>query len=133
MEMSTGIPVIARLNQVWRYSSVLIRLNDDRRKAIVSYKDEEVELPVVKGTPIQLDDSTPSTVMHQVYKPRQLDRKHVIAFMEDHVRLVRRLISSILSDYSIGSDILKALAQSNKFQEALEDYKIRFDERYNLF
>jgi hypothetical protein len=115
------------------YSSVLIRLSDDGKKAIVSYKDEKVELPVVKGTQIQLDDLTPSTVMHQVYKPRQLDREHVMAFMEDHVRVVLRLISSILSDYSIGSDTLKALAQSNKFQEALEVYKIRFDERYDLF
>jgi hypothetical protein len=114
------------------YSPVLIRLSDDRKKAILSYKDKKVELPVVKGTAIQISDLTTSTKF-KVYKPRQLEMEHAKAFREHHVRLVQGLISSILLNNSINSDILEALGQDNKFREAVEDTKIKFDKNYNPF
>jgi hypothetical protein len=114
------------------YPSVLIRLSDDRKKAIVSYKDEKVELPVNKGTAIQLDGLMTSTKF-KVYKPRQLNKELVESFMEDHVRAIQRLISSTLLDYSITPHILKALTQDNKFREAVEDTKIKFDKSSKFF
>jgi hypothetical protein len=107
----------------------LLRLRDDRGtflSLMASYLSDCCE--EVKNTNLYMDmdrhpnrPDAPSTKF-KVYK----------AFKEDHVRLVQRLISSTLLDYSITSDILKALGQDNKFREAVEDTKIKFDKSYNL-
>lgn len=104
--------------------SVLIRLSDDRKKATVSHKGKKkIELPVTK-------------FFHRmiVQKPtRQLDDTYMKSFVKAHRGLVQRLIFSIVSDDSIDSDTLRILVQDDIFRAALEDTKIQFDQRYNIF
>jgi hypothetical protein len=109
-------------------NTVLIRLSDDKKKVNVSYKGKkELELPVVdffgeNFEPVLL-----------VQKPTQLDESYIKYFAKVHYNLVQRLIFSIVSDESIDSDALRVLVEDNTFREAIEDAKIKFDERYKRF
>ena len=71
------------------YGRVLICLNDDREKAIVTYKGkEQIELPVY--------EFLSSHYELMVLKPSELDESCIKDFAKDHCRVVQRLIFSIL-------------------------------------
>jgi hypothetical protein len=103
--------------------SVLIRLSNDRKSAIVYYKNKkEVELQVRK--------SFNQTV---IQRPRQLDENYMKNFAESHHVIVQRFIISIILDESLEPETTRILVRDKTFLKAMQDTKRRFEKRCDHF
>jgi hypothetical protein len=103
--------------------SVLIRLSNDRKSAIVYYKNK-------KEIKLQVRKSFNQTV---IQRPRQLDENYMKNFAESHRVIVQRFIISIILDESLEPETTGILVGDKTFLKAIQDTKRRFKKRCDHF